>query len=452
MFAINKSATNEWRTGFAWFEDLLSKALYWCCRNDRCSIAVRPVRPLAVCLLVLAAPQAMSAYVLEHTLVPADGEDGDLFGYSVSTSQEYSVIGAWRHDGVGAAYIYDNTTGSQVVKIDSPDLHGVFGNSVDIGTDALAVGSYSQRSVRVYEADTGEERFALNPQGGNANDHFGEVVAISQSYIAVGASRVDSDKESSGAVFVFDLQTGEQLYKVEPEITEQYGQFGENIDLTDQYLAVGVDNSDGGDGKVFVYDARSGSLELELVSENPGEADNLGSSVSIVNDSLLVGAKWTRDRFNSGVAYRYDLVTGNKDGMVKAAPTDRVHLFGENVKMTDEYVFVSTSVSGRGGVVYQYDAISLDFIDRFFMPASIDGSGFGGAIDANGDYFAVGASPISVEGDQVGAAFLYQFEPDDDGGSSGSESGAQPLVSVSSMSAMLLMLPPLMQLVRRYSV
>ncbi len=140
-------------------------------------------------------------------LVPEDGAYNDLFGSSVSISGDYVIVGAPNDDeGVltnnGAAYIFQRSgsTWSQIAKLIAPDRshNDAFGYSVSISGDYAIVGkpfddhtgsNYGSAYI-FYRNQDGPNKWGqvakLVASDGGANDNFGSSVAISGDFALSG--------------------------------------------------------------------------------------------------------------------------------------------------------------------------------------------------------------------------------------------------------------------------
>ena len=78
---------------------------------------------------------------LVRTLRPSDSTNSDGFGSSVALEGRYLLVGANRRmsSGLGAAYLFDLTTGKQLRKIDAFEQADHFGHAVAISGDLLFV-------------------------------------------------------------------------------------------------------------------------------------------------------------------------------------------------------------------------------------------------------------------------------------------------------------------------
>src|SRR5690606_4572573 len=78
----------------------------------------------------------------------------------------------------------------------------------------------------IFDSTTGEELFKVMAADGAAQDWFGRAVDLAGDRLVVGALYADAVGEDSGAAYVFDAQTGEQLYKLVASDGAANDQFG----------------------------------------------------------------------------------------------------------------------------------------------------------------------------------------------------------------------------------
>ena len=158
-------------------------------------------------------------------LTASDGAAYDEFGHSVSVSGHIVVVGAYyddKNNGIGSAYVYekDASTGywSETAKLTASDgaPDDLFGVSVSISDNIVIVGAYydddndrNSGSAYLFERDdsTGQwgEVAKLTASDGEADDYFGRSVSISGKAAVVGAYLEDSNGSSSGSAYVFDI-------------------------------------------------------------------------------------------------------------------------------------------------------------------------------------------------------------------------------------------------------
>jgi FG-GAP repeat len=158
-----------------------------------------------------------STGVLIAKLLPSDGSANDRFGYSVAIANSIVAVGAYLDDdngfGSGSAYLFDASTGMQIAKLEPSD--GVatdqFGWSIAMDRGVVAVGTIwnddngsQSGSAYLFDASTGAQLVKLLPSDGAADDNFGNSIAINNGVVAVGASLEDGNGENSGSAYVFD--------------------------------------------------------------------------------------------------------------------------------------------------------------------------------------------------------------------------------------------------------
>ena len=160
-------------------------------------------------------------------ITSSDVAGSDYFGYSVAISDSYVIVGSKGDDdngsASGSAYIFDLTTGNQLHKLTANDAAASdeFGRSVSISDNYAIVGApfnddngSESGSAYIFDVSSGNQLHKLTDSNGAANDIFGRSVAISDSYAIVGADADDDNGSNSGSVFIFDVSSGNQLYKL----------------------------------------------------------------------------------------------------------------------------------------------------------------------------------------------------------------------------------------------
>lgn len=119
---------------------------------------------------------------------------------------------------------------------------------------------------------------------------WGRAVAISTSYVAASAPAIGLYTTPSPVVAIMSLtDAGANATTVGPEGVATNGSFGVAIDLDDDTLVVGADETFGGKGSVFVY-ARSGAT-WSLAQRLDGAAgERFGSDIELAGARMIVGA------------------------------------------------------------------------------------------------------------------------------------------------------------------
>ena len=234
---------------------------------------------------------------LIHTLFNPNNYNttaSDSFGWRADMSGNYAIISATGEDSAaktnsGVVYIFNVTTGELVHAIDNPDngssLGGTIGaaaaidgNYAIVGNSTYSVDATNSGRAYIFNVATGELVRALdNPNAyGTADyDRFGSYAEIGGNYAIVGSAEEDyAGGNSTGKVYIFDIQTGALLHTLNnPNAygTEANDQFGSGLRLSGNYLLVwGYAEDDAGglnSGKCYLFDVRSG--ELLYTYDNP---------------------------------------------------------------------------------------------------------------------------------------------------------------------------------------
>jgi len=337
------------------------------------------------------------------------GSVAGLFGTAVAVSgdpdQKYAVVGD--PSGQGAAYVF-------VLTADS-------------------------------EGNLSKMLFSLPEPAGLPDDAaFGQSVAISMDgdLVAVGAPRAAVNGTSSGAVYLFQKQQGEQgepswaLMEKQPLVgsdTNAFDLFGFAVALSDdgKTLLVGAPLHDAPNGLgnsgaayVFHFDGGDWKQQHKLTAEDAEPDDQLGYSVAVAVPpdaayaSFLVGAPQTRPTTpNLGKVYLFE------NNVERSPPIQGVKP-PEGAKVGDDLVAFGFSVSLRGdgnaalvgapGARAKQGAAFLLTrsggvwtTDEVSVPENVSGDaelGYSVAID--GPSIAVGARRDNA----LGAAFFFRFD------------------------------------------
>ncbi len=176
-----------------------------------------------------------SAYIYEfiegswermEKLIPVDGAGSDEFGCSVAIVGNTAFVGAPNNDEIGtnmgAVYVFEKIGSLWVENQKLTSIDGdLFGFAVSVSGDFLIVGSPGSAgavsntgSAFVYEKEGATWIFKerLYASDGVWGDNFGVSVAVSNSLVAVGAPYVDDGIiYSIGSAYVFDLMASSAI-------------------------------------------------------------------------------------------------------------------------------------------------------------------------------------------------------------------------------------------------
>ena len=260
-----------------------------------------------------------------HKLLPSDGAADDWFGESVALSGNLAVIGASldNDNGInsGSAYVFDITTGQQLFKLLPSDgaARDWFGESVAISGNLAVIGVFSDDdngpgsgSAYVFDITTGQQLSKLLPSDGAEYDLFGTSVAISGNLAVIGADSDDDNGTDSGSAYVFDITTGQQLFKLLPSDGAEYDEFGNSVAISGNLAVIGADSDDNNgtdSGSAYAFDVTTGQQIFKLLPSDGAAGDAFGFSVSISGNLAVIGASGDADNGSlSGSAYVFQQV------------------------------------------------------------------------------------------------------------------------------------------------
>ncbi len=295
-------------------------------------------------------------------IVPSDRSANDIFGFSVSISGNYAIVGAYGNcedvngnnyqNAAGSAYIFErNSSGEwiEVQKLVASDrnIGDLFGKAVCIDGNRAIVASVMNDSdlnggnlqtnagaIYVFERNNlgyWSETQKIVASDRAAGDAFGTSIALSGDILLVGALGEDEDSggtntlNCSGAAYVYERDANNSWTEVKKLVATDRGfndWFGYSVAASDQLIVVGAlfedENPDGNDtrsdaGAAYIFErdyAGNWTETQKIVHSDRSNGDIFGGSISISGSTVLVGAVDEDEntlgngtQFSSGSAY-----------------------------------------------------------------------------------------------------------------------------------------------------
>ncbi len=293
-------------------------------------------------------------------LTADDARANAQFGNWVGISGNTAIVGAHFDSGTGSSYLFDVSTGTQLWKLNASDAGSgnQFGFSVDISGNVAIAGAIGNTSnagaAYLFDVTTGNQLFKLTADDAAPGDALGFEVGISGNTAIVGAPRRDDAGDLSGAAYLFDVTTGNQLFKLNALDANMNDQFGWAVAISGNIAIVGaIFDDDGGQnaGAAYLFDVITGNQLFKLTADDAAAGDFFGESVSISGNIAIVGASADDDvPLQSGSAYLFDVTTGNqllKLTAEDASPEDR---FGNSVGISGTRAIVGAVVDMTLGI------------------------------------------------------------------------------------------------------
>ena len=389
---------------------------------QRLSIAI------GLCLWSLCGAIAWADWEQSNLLHAEDAGEHDDYGLSVAATADRVLIGAVNSKYYGwvdnAAYIVDVMTGQQQHKLLPVDAETKtrFGKAVAMIGNIAVVGAWADNDVApqagaiyVFDATTAERLHKFTADDGAEEHLLGYSVATNGSVVLGGALKHDASGEYSGAAYLFDLATGDQLHKLTPDDPAVDHEFGRAVAVNGQIAIISAPGDAGAGedtGAAYLFDLTTGEQLHKLTADDSAEEDAFGSSVSISDTIAIIGAPFNGVVGQRGAVYLFDLETG--DQLQKIVPTDpgNDHLFGWSVGLHG-----SLAVVGAPGDDYYRGAAYLYDVDNPESPLLVkklkarDGmvSDHLGHSVGIADGVIVAGAPFSDEpAESAGSAYLFE--------------------------------------------
>ena len=378
--------------------------------------------------------------VLEN---PHPGRD-DTFGWSVAIDGDHVVVGVPEGDSgemdAGCVYVYDLasiTPGVPVLRLENPNPGGEnFGVSVAISGNRVVVGAAPDDgggdSCRAFVYDLTSETpgtpvLVLADATPAANDHFGLMVDISGTMVAVAAPQEDTGAQNAGACYLYDVAGSTPtlpvvtVFNPAPALNDT---FGASLALDGQRLIAGshLDDNGGTDnGRAYVFDLASATPATPLYTidnPSPGNNDFFARSVALSGARLATGAHGDNTTApDGGIAYVYDLSSGTPNQKVHALnPTSPSsdEEFGTAVAIAGPVIAVGTPHDDKGasnaGSAYLFDLTSEtpgQPVLTMDNPSPHVNDYFGAAVALSGNLVITAAYQNDSGGAKAGTAYVY---------------------------------------------
>jgi hypothetical protein len=385
----------------------------------------------------------LKAAVEETELTANDGVAHDWYGFSVSISGDWALIGARYHDengfNSGAAYVYkfDGNDWIEETKL-LPDEVGPedeFGAAVSMSGNWALIGATKdddngENSGAAYlfhfNGVNWEQYQKLLASDGVANDIFGATLSLHDTRAMVSAILDDDRGDASGSVYVYDFDgvnwiESDKLYAD----NRANDQFGTAISLNgDQALISMVLDDDNGvdSGAVYYFEKTTqwGWVQnSKLFADDASAQDHFGFSVSLQEGRALIGARTSYvTGQGSGSAYYFENDGSGWDQKEKiTANNDAVAGFGWVVKLVDNRAIITApfndAAGDDAGSAFVYEFINNSWLqtDKLIGNNTTTNDYFGISAGFSGGKVLIGASLSDRGFTNTGSAYVFDLEP-----------------------------------------
>ena len=303
-------------------------------------------------------------------------------------------------------------------KLATGDIKDHYGYSVAISDSFIVIGAPKYKNnnnnketgaVYVYELD-GTFKYKIVPSDGKSRDCFGCDVAISDNKIVVGSYKHEANNKADiGAVYIYDLD-GSGEVKITPSDGNTRDYFGYSVAISDNKIVVGsyrydIDSIQEDVGAVYIYDL-DGSSEVKITPSDGDTKNYFGYSVAIGDNKIVVGSYRNN---NTGTVYIYNL---DGSGEVKIAPGDnkKNSLFGCDVAISDNKIVVGAHKNSMKGAVFIYNLDGSGEVKITASDSEMNDS-FGYSVDINNNKIIVGAHKKDSNNiEKAGVVYVYELD------------------------------------------
>ena len=377
-----------------------------------------------------------------YILAPGDPTDALQFGDHVDIHDGIAIVsglGLWTVPVPGAAYLFDAATGTQLAKLNTPELDGadqiLYGAAIGPSRAMVATrnwtftGTYTPRVWLFNTTDPANPVFMshLQPSDAASLDDFGDDIAIDGSLALIGAPGNDGAASFSGAAYLFNTTTGAELGKVIASDGQSVDQFGWAVDLDNNTAIIGArwdDDSAPNGGAAYLFDVSDPANPVELaklIAPIGDQNDYFGYSVAISGNLAAVGAMFDDDLgLDAGAVYIYDITNPASPVLTKkllASDGNETDDFGWSVALEGTTLLACSrtddDIHPGGGSAYLFDLADPSNPVELTKIVPSDTSAnatFGWSCALEGTTAIIGASQSSAINQSQGQAYIVDID------------------------------------------
>ena len=333
-------------------------------------------------------------------LQSTDSAAGDTFGHRVAINDQLVVVTAPGDDlniryPSGSLYVFDIKSGSQIAKLIPSDvsddpMFGSFGASVAISESIIAVSNNHPAFVYLFDATTGVELAKLTPGNGALGINFESALAIDDHILAIGSPHLQAEGITTGAVYLYDIDPdsptfGEHISTLIADDGRRNDYFGYSVDIQNGVAAVGSFNNPGNgyaSGAVYLFDTETGQQTAKLFPDDGQSQSHFGVSLAIDNNLIAIGSVFWSDFAggHDGAGYIYDLTTHEQLAKIELQIESNNDRFTNSITMDQGIVAAGASIGDGAnpisGAAYIFD------INNALCPADFTADGTLDSADA----------------------------------------------------------------------
>jgi outer membrane protein assembly factor BamB len=272
---------------------------------------------------------------------------------------------------------------------------------------------WNSGAVYLFDPQTGEELRKYTAPDGLNSQFFGTSLAIEGNLALIGAPADDTRGTHAGAAYLIDIPTGALIHKLLGSDSRQFDNFGNRVALANGRAVVGSNLHDHMAGAVYVFDVATGQEVSKLVGSETHDQAAFGFPVVIHGDRLLVGSSGedNLDIDRSGAAYLFDLNTGRELHRFASPHPYPWGGFGYKALFGEERILISEPSSqgaiSTKGHVFVFDAHTFELMETI-QPTDIEeGDHFGRSVASQGCEVVLSSPGASSFAKGYGRAYAF---------------------------------------------
>ncbi len=252
------------------------------------------------------------------------------------------------------------------------------------------------------------------------DDQFGLAVAVSSDRLYVGAQLNSTDADRSGAAYMFDLASGDELIRMRPHDIRPNARFGSSLSVDGDHLIIGARRNSSqanNAGRTYLFNARTGHMMCRLGHQTVFTGEQFGIASAVLGDRAYVSALRAPLLGNvSGVAYRYQLdqfVFPDRTFIGRDCQFNDHDTLGLAIDLDGDLLVASGIEAGSRcveddtGGFFLYEVSTMTELHAVSQGVANNPDDFGWSVALDEGVIAVGAPAASDQVNEGGAVHLY---------------------------------------------
>jgi hypothetical protein len=257
----------------------------------------------------------------------------------------------------------------------------------------------------------------LGPSDPGGADFFGSNVAIEGDLAVIGAANADN---ALGAAYVFEREKGVWVERTKLVPADRWvnSEFGENVGISGNTIAIGAPSDRNGIGAVYVFQktGKAWTQQAKLTADDPTEFSFFADSIALSDDVLVSGADLglVPGVGFAGAAYVFRRIGTSwtqEAKLIASNPVDGAGFGSGTAVVSGNTIAIGAASAQESGVVYVFKRQGGVWWEQSqLLPSSPEeGQGFGINIGSSGNSLVVGAPFAATTGGvRTGVAYVYR--------------------------------------------